>query len=287
MPKPNTGHRTGHRWLKPLIVGVLSIAVAVQAFVLVGGIGFIKEHAGLASVLPGVVAILTNDARTEENLAPLAESETLRKGAQLKADDMAEKGYFSHTGPDGAQPWKWFQQAGYRYQYAGENLAVNFDESEDVVNAWMHSPTHRANILKRDFTEVGIGIATGTYKGKTAVFVVQFFGKPAPNGLSMTGGADGSRIAADQFLYSGEVLGTSTSMIEQFIAAPDSPEKQTFLVLLGAFIVLAALGIVFGKRFPKLVPTMLILLALAAVLGFALYNKEYLLGHTYVEGSAE
>lgn len=288
MPKPlPTGHKRGHRFIKPALVGVLSLTVLIEAFILVGGIAFIKQHAGLASVLPGVVALLTNDARTEQELLPLAENELLTKGAQLKANDMAEKGYFSHTGPDGSQPWKWFRDVGYRYQYAGENLAVNFTESEDVVNAWMNSPSHRANILKRDFTEIGIGIATGTYKGRAAVFVVQFFGKPAPWGAAQVGGADGSRVAADQFLHSGAVLGTSTSIVEQFLSSPDSPQKQMFLILLGIFAALLVLGLIFGKRFPKLWPTIVILVALAALLGFALMHKEYLLGHTLVEGIAE
>jgi hypothetical protein len=195
---------------------------------------------------------------------------------------MAEKGYFSHTGPDGAQPWKWFREAGYRYEYAGENLAVNFNESEDVVNAWMKSPTHRANILKHDFTEVGIGVATGTYKGKEAVFVVQFFGKPAPEGAAQTASADGSNTPADAFLFSGEVLGTSTSIAEQFLASPETLPKQIFYALLGAFLLILAVGLLFGKRLPRLWATMLILAALAVLLGFGLLNKEYLLGHTYV-----
>ncbi len=282
---PRNGYKNpGHRFLKPLVVGALSLAVLLEAFVLVGGVGFLRQHGGLASVLPGVVALLTNDARTDENLLPLRESEILARGAQMKADDMAKKGYFSHTGPEGEQPWVWFMRAGYRYQYAGENLAVNYDESEEVVDAWLKSPTHRANILKEQYTEIGIGIATGTYKGREATFVVQFFGKPAPAGVAHADGRSGSGVPATETLHSGEVLGTSTSMLEDFIAAPASSEKQTFLILLGALGILIAACVLFGRKLPKLVPTILILAALALVLGFALIHKEYLLGHTYVEG---
>lgn len=135
MPKPIS---KGHRRFQLGAIAVLTATVLVEAFVLVGGVGFIKQHAGLASVLPGVVSLLTNEARTDEQLAALTDSPVLAKGAQMKADDMAQKGYFSHTGPDGSQPWKWFAAAGYTYQYAGENLAVNFSESEDVVNAWLN-----------------------------------------------------------------------------------------------------------------------------------------------------
>ena len=62
---------------------------------------------------------------------------------------------------------------------AGENLAVNFYESHDVVDAWMRSPSHRENILNKDFTEIGIGTARGVYQNKEAIFVVQMFGTPA------------------------------------------------------------------------------------------------------------
>ena len=279
LPKPK-GHRN-----KAILVGVLAATVLVEAFLFVGGFAFLQKGGGLASVLPGVVAVLTNDAREEESLLALSESEVLARGAQLKADDMASKGYFSHTGPDGSAPWKWFQAAGYRYEYAGENLAVNFNESEDVVDAWLKSPTHRANIMKANFTEVGIGVATGTYKGKEATFVVQFFGKPAVGrGLATTDDGAAARTAANEFLAVGTVLGTSTSpMLEQFLYSPNSEHKQIFFVLLGGVVLLIVVGLLFGKRFPKLWPTIAILLALVVLLTFALFNKDYLLGVTVVE----
>lgn len=272
---PSTGRRTN---LKPLIAGALALAVLVEAFLLLGGPAFLQKGGGLASVLPGVVALLTNEARTGESLNPLSENALLQKGAQLKANDMAAKGYFSHTGPDGAQPWKWFAQAGYRYEYAGENLAVNFDESEDVVNAWLKSPTHRANILKHNFTEIGVGVATGTYKGKEAVFVVQFFGKPSTIGTASALGADGSRVPADAFLHSGEVLGTSTSIAEQFLTSPLSSEKQVFYMLLGLLVIAVFGALIFGRFLAKLIPTIIVLIVLAFVLGYALVHKDQLLG---------
>ncbi len=96
----------------------------------------------------------------------------------MKADDMATKGYFAHTSPEGLTPWYWFAQVGYNYTYAGENLAINFNESKDVDTAWLASPTHRANILNSHYTEIGIATAQGMYKGVQATFVVQMFGTP-------------------------------------------------------------------------------------------------------------
>lgn len=129
-------------------------------------------------VLSGVLVDFANNDRAEKNFNNLTINPVLQRAAQLKANDMAEKGYFAHTSPDGKTPWYWFRQAGYDFNYAGENLAVNFNESVDVNQAWMNSPGHRANILNDKFTEIGIATAEGLYQGKPTTFVVQLFGTP-------------------------------------------------------------------------------------------------------------
>jgi hypothetical protein len=130
------------------------------------------------AVLPAILNILTNQSRQQANLQNLKESALLDKAAQLKANDMVLKGYFAHVAPDGKTPWYWFTQVGYQYDYAGENLAINFTDSKDVTNAWMNSPTHKANILKSTYTEIGTGTATGMYNGQEAIFVVQLYATP-------------------------------------------------------------------------------------------------------------
>jgi hypothetical protein len=92
---------------------------------------------------------------------------------------MAQKGYFAHTSPEGVTPWYWFGQAGYKFIYAGENLAINYDESDAVHDAWLESPTHRANIMNEHFTEMGVATARGMYRGVPTTFVVELFGMPA------------------------------------------------------------------------------------------------------------
>jgi len=134
----------------------------------------------MATVLPAVLADLTNEERESQNLATLTVSPILNKAAEMKAEDMATKGYFAHTSPEGKTPWYWLQQVGYKYQYAGENLAINFSDSKDVTNAWMASPTHRANIVKGNYTEIGTGIATGIYEGHSTIFVAQVYANPLP-----------------------------------------------------------------------------------------------------------
>jgi len=136
----------------------------------------------ISSVLPSVIVELTNEERDEHVVGGLSRSAVLDVAASLKAEHMAEHQYFAHYAPDGTSPWYWFEQVGYRYTNAGENLAVHFTDSGDVVEAWMNSPGHRANILNREYTQIGVGSAQGTYKGHDTVFVVQLFGTPASGG---------------------------------------------------------------------------------------------------------
>jgi hypothetical protein len=92
---------------------------------------------------------------------------------------MADNEYFAHFAPDGTTPWEFFQSAGYVYAHAGENLAIHFTDSAEVVEAWMLSPAHRKNIVDPKFREIGVGTARGTFDGYDTVYVVQLFGTPA------------------------------------------------------------------------------------------------------------
>lgn len=285
VPSKENDHHP-HLLKREILVGLLAIAITIEGLVLSNGLAFFRDSQNLASVLPGVVASLTNDARTADKLPELKESAVLAKGAQMKAEDMARRGYFSHNDPDGVPPWKWFKEAGYAYEYAGENLAVNFNDSDEVVDAWLDSPTHRANILKGNFTEIGIGMATGTYKGAETIFVVQFFGKPAA-GQGVVGGANGAGVASNDLLLSGEVLGTSTmSVAERFLASPMTGAKYAFFSLAGLLVLVLLVGLIFGKRLPRFMPTISALVLIALLMGLVLLNKEYFLGEVEVDTEA-
>lgn len=133
----------------------------------------------VSTVLPAVVVELTNEERTALFAAPLQRNATLDEAARLKAEHMAANEYFAHYSPEGVSPWHWFDQVGYVYAHAGENLAIHFTDSSEVVDAWMRSPTHRENIVGPQYTEIGVGTARGTYEGYETVYVVQLFGTPA------------------------------------------------------------------------------------------------------------
>jgi len=124
------------------------------------------------------LAELTNEQRQKNNLPPLTINSTLSLAAQKKAENMFQENYWSHYSPDGKTPWDFILGAGYKYEYAGENLAKNFLFSNGVVDAWMNSTTHRDNLLKKEYTEVGYAIVNGVLNGEQTTLVVQEFGKP-------------------------------------------------------------------------------------------------------------
>lgn len=123
---------------------------------------------------------LTNLQRAELGLPPLKLDPALSAAAAAKANDMFSKNYWAHNAPDGTTPWVFVQNAGYQYLYAGENLAKDFSNSEGVVSAWMASPSHKENIVKREYQDIGFAVVNGRLAGEETTLVVQFFGTPQP-----------------------------------------------------------------------------------------------------------
>ncbi len=173
-----------HNDYKPHFFREFSVAlIIVVSIFLLGfsaGSSFLIHRTVLgAAVAADVLVDLTNESRIAYNQAPLVRSAMLDQVATLKAEDMAAEGYFAHTSPKGVTPWYWFQKVGYVFLYAGENLAINFTEAKDVEDAWLNSPTHRANLLNVNFKEIGLATVSGTYKDGPTIYVVQEFGTPA------------------------------------------------------------------------------------------------------------
>ncbi len=159
--------------------GLVVIASALVIFQ--GLINFIPRLAPnilgyAAQISPDEVVRLTNIKRTEKGLSPLRINKTLSDAAFSKGRDMINRDYWAHVAPDGTQPWKFFNDFGYKYHFAGENLARDFSSAESAVNAWMNSPSHRDNILNPKYKEIGIGITEGDLAGIDTTIVVQFFG---------------------------------------------------------------------------------------------------------------
>ncbi len=118
----------------------------------------------------------TNAKRQEAGLSPLRLNTTLSEAAGRKAIYMFQKNFWAHIAPDGKTPWDFIVGAGYRYTMAGENLAKNFSTSNGVVDAWMGSQSHRENLLKPGYQDVGFAVVNGVLNGEETTLVVQMFG---------------------------------------------------------------------------------------------------------------
>ncbi|OIP98997.1 hypothetical protein AUK40_00985 [Candidatus Wirthbacteria bacterium CG2_30_54_11] len=135
--------------------------------------------AALAAIDRGALLTLHNQARTAAGLSELSLSDPLTTAAQNKTNDMLADQYFAHTSPDGITPWNWIRGAGYVYDGAGENLAIDYFSTAAVFDAWMNSPGHRANILNGAFAEVGFGVAEGEFEGRQTTLITVTFGHRA------------------------------------------------------------------------------------------------------------
>lgn len=110
------------------------------------------------------VVSLVNAERSRYGLAALAIREDLCSGARKKSSDMQKNGYFSHTSPTYGSPFQMMKTLGISYRSAGENIAMGYPSPKTVVNAWMNSAGHRANILSANYTAIGVGyVPAGHY----------------------------------------------------------------------------------------------------------------------------
>lgn len=110
------------------------------------------------------VVTLVNEERAKNGLGALKIDTALSKMARVKSNDMATHQYFDHTSPTYGSPFDMMKQFGISYQYAGENIAMGQQTPQEVMNAWMNSEGHRANILNKNFTHIGVGyVENGHY----------------------------------------------------------------------------------------------------------------------------
>lgn len=129
-----------------------------------------------SSITPAQVIEETNRERELNGLKPLKLNQTLTAAALAKGQNMLSEQYWAHTSPSGKEPWYFMKEAHYDYQVAGENLARDFATTDEMMNAWMNSPTHRANIINPKYQEIGIAVIDGKLLGYDTTLVVQMFG---------------------------------------------------------------------------------------------------------------
>jgi len=162
---------------------------------------------------------LHNQERTKNDLGELKLNSKLVESAQEKAQAMLAANCWDHYCPDGKSPWDFFDEAEYDYIFAGENLAEGFTNNQKVFNAWMNSKTHRDNILRAEFEEIGIAIVHGDFQGisNNAVIVIHFASQSTSNSEGSYSGTQTSQGTPSDITIlqpqDGEILNTNTPEI--------------------------------------------------------------------------
>ncbi|MBI5449544.1 hypothetical protein HY948_04495 [Candidatus Gottesmanbacteria bacterium] len=175
LPHPTNNHR-------PKVLHLDALCIYVFLF----GLFYISSHA-VWRRMPDVLGYATdihverllaetNAKREAAGLGSLQLDGQLSEAARRKAVDMFTKNYWSHNSPIGTTPWEFISESGYAYGVAGENLAKNFSDSKSVVDAWMASPTHRDNLMKAGYRDIGFAVINGILNGEETTLVVQMFG---------------------------------------------------------------------------------------------------------------
>jgi hypothetical protein len=164
-------------WLNILALVVIKFALPL------GGAGLATISQSLSPIDTNTIVLQTNAARSAAAVPTLARSAKLDAAAEKKLQDMAARGYFAHISPDGSSPWDFIVRVGYSYRSAGENLAKGFADPVAVVDAWMHSASHRDNIINPSYREIGIAAGRVTVNGRSSIVVVQMFATPLPQAI--------------------------------------------------------------------------------------------------------
>lgn len=162
---------------------------------------------------------LTNQERAKNGLSPLKANAELNYAADKYAEEMSERGVLSHTGPDGSKPWDRAEAVGYEARMMGENLAAGQRTAEQVVEGWMGSPGHRANILKPQYTDIGVGFYNNYW--------VQDFGSGDRNPISNIPGSTSNSEIVAQSAPAPESTSTLTTTLGSIFSLDSQPTPES------------------------------------------------------------
>lgn len=210
-------HTNNHR---PRLLQPAGLAVLVSLSLVFNGLIRLYENYGNSGLVLGYASNIsaeqviqeTNKLRVKEGLDSLKLSQALSTAAFQKAQDMFANDYWAHISPDGVTPWFFIKEQGYVYTVAGENLARDFDSTKPMMEAWMGSPTHRANIVHPKFEEIGVAVVNGKLEGVETTLVVQMFGSPATiagaiePSITPSASTDSNRVIESQELSDSQTI---------------------------------------------------------------------------------
>jgi uncharacterized protein YkwD len=244
---PHKGNNYHPHSLRPKrIIFHAASAIAIKAVVIVFAVFF-----PLSAWLTPDIALeqgrkiieLTNNIRKNLNLSVLKENQKLNQAAAAKAQDMLLKEYFAHVSPENIGLNYFFSQANYKYAVAGENLAVGFATPEEVVAAWQKSPTHYANIIDKDFSEIGVGLSEGKFKGTDTTLVAQYFGAPdnsvsesTPASSQFAAEVKAAPVAGKTVLAVKKEARADTNRVKTSVFVEKAPDKKEQAVRVEAYL---------------------------------------------------
>lgn len=298
--------------LKPRNLFILAMVLIVIKFLIFSWSLYFSGTNYFATVISSDLVKLTNQERVKTGLSPLSVNQKLVLAAQKKAQDMIKKGYFAHTSPDGLSPWYWLDNTGYKYITAGENLAKDFTDSIYLHDAWMESSSHKANILNKNYREIGIAVVEGEIEGKKITVAVEFFGKspvlsskpvevtkkevkpiaisetkielPSPVEQPKTKMVKGEEInflqGPDVFRQRDAIENTQTESKGLLLKIIDNSEpfiRRTYFIILSVLILILILTVFINIRvqYPKLIFTAIIFIIF--IFGITIFNGQAIL----------
>lgn len=228
------------------IIAVLVIALLAQVvygFVTTGQLSVLAKESNIQTT---ELLMATNVEREKVGAGDLQISAPLSDAAFLKAQNMFAEQYWAHVSPSGTEPWKWFGDVGYNYSYAGENLAKNYPTSDATVTAWMNSPTHRENLLKKEYVDVGFAVVSGELNGERTTLIVALYGAPA-----VAVAATATQQAPQPTFAASTVASTTQNPLAYFGTTLEALSPVT-IVVLGLLAVVAIVGVIAHHHRAKL-----------------------------------
>ena len=144
------------------------------------GVFLLPLSAYFSDITSEKIIELTNIERIKSGQKSLTANQLLTQAAYKKGQAILEAQTFKHNFND-KKFSQWIIDSGYKYSYVGENLAIDFINSKNLINAWLDSETHKRNLLNPYYTEIGIAIIEGKFLNQDSILVVQIFGAPPRN----------------------------------------------------------------------------------------------------------
>ncbi|MAG59866.1 hypothetical protein CMO96_03715 [Candidatus Woesebacteria bacterium] len=248
LPHERNNHRA--KLLNPIVIG-LSILMFLVTQVLVSSLPrFTPVVLGYASNINSEEIVqLTNEEREQAGVPEVQVDPILTQAALKKGGDMFAKDYWAHTAPDGTEPWVFFADQGYKYRFAGENLARDFANSETTVAAWMNSRSHRDNLLSSRYQDIGVAVIQGDLDGVETTLVIQFFGTRMDQSPLVETNIGAQPAASLDFSPEATVVGSSTVIGASkekgnILLSPFSTTRNLAIFLVSLFFLVITLDMI-------------------------------------------